>query len=89
MAALSLQELKVLMKERPDLIVTTGSEIALPVCYMGKIMRKKVVFVETLTRICDLSMTGKLIYPIADLFLVQWEHLCRRHEKAKYWGKII
>ena len=82
---------KILTKEKPDVIVSTGGgEIAVPFCYIGKILGAKVIFVDTLARITTPSGGGKLVYPIADLFLVQWELLLKKYgKKAKYWGKVI
>lgn len=86
-----LKAIKILIKERPDVVVSTGGgEIAVPFCYVGKILGAKVIFIETLARITNLSGGGKLVYPIADLFLVQWESLLEKYgNKAKYWGKVI
>jgi len=83
--------INILLKEKPDVIISTGGgEIAIPFCYVGKILRKKVVFIETLARVTTPSNGGKIIYPIADLFLVQWKTLLRKYgKKAKYWGKVI
>ena len=66
-------ELLILIKEKPDVIISTGSEIAVPLCYLAKVYGKKVIFIESLCRIHDLSATGKLVEPIADCFFVQWE----------------
>jgi len=81
----------ILLKERPDVIISTGAgEIAVPFCYIGKILGKKIIFIDTLARITTPSGGGKLIYPIADLFLVQWASLLDKYgKKAKYWGRII
>ncbi len=82
---------KILIKEKPDVIVSTGGgEIAVQFSYIGKILGAKIVFIETLARITASSGGGKLVYPVADLFLVQWEPLLKKYgRKAKYWGKII
>ena len=86
-----LKAFKILTKEKPDVIISTGGgEIAVPFCYVGKILGAKVIFIETLSRITTLSGGGRLVYPIADLFLVQWESLLKKYgAKAKYWGKVI
>lgn len=83
--------LRILLKERPDVVISTGGgEIAVPFCYVGKFLGAKVVLIETLTRITTKSAAGKLIYPLADLFLVQWEPLLKKYgKKAQYWGKVI
>lgn len=86
-----IKAFKILIKERPDIIISTGGgEIAVPFCYIGKMLGAKVIFIETIARITTSSGGGRLVYPIADLFLVQWESLLRKYgNKAKYWGKII
>ncbi|VVB97673.1 Oligosaccharide biosynthesis protein Alg14 like protein [uncultured archaeon] len=86
-----IEALKILIKEKPDVIISTGGgEIAVPFSYIGKVLGMKVIFIETLARINTPSGGGKLIYPIADLFLVQWESLLKKYgTKAKYWGKVI
>ncbi|MFC1969675.1 PssD/Cps14F family polysaccharide biosynthesis glycosyltransferase [Chloroflexota bacterium] len=83
--------LRIMLKERPDVVISTGGgEIAVPFCYVGKLLGAKVILIETLTRITTKSAAGRLIYPIADLFLVQWESLLKRYgKKAHYWGNVI
>ena len=83
--------LRIMLKERPDVVISTGGgEIAVPFCYVGKLLGAKVMFIETLARVTTRSGAGKLIYPIADLFLVQWELILKKYgKKAQYWGKVI
>ena len=82
--------LKIILKERPDVIVSTGADITIPICYIGKIIGSKIIFIESYCRVIDISATGKIIYPISDLFLVQWEQLLTKcGKKAKYWGQVI
>ena len=49
----------------------------------------KVIYLETFARVNDRSLTGRLVYPIADLFLVQWESLLEFYPKAKYVGGVF
>ena len=83
--------LRILLKERPQVVISTGGgEIAIPFCYIGKLLGAKVIFIETLARVTTRSAAGKLIYPLADLFLVQWETLLKKYgKKAQYWGSVI
>ncbi|MFX1517989.1 MAG: PssD/Cps14F family polysaccharide biosynthesis glycosyltransferase [Promethearchaeota archaeon] len=85
----TLAEFIILLKERPDIVISTGSEIAIPIFYMAKSLRKKVVFIESLHRVSDLSGSAKIVYPIVDLLLVQWESLLERYSKAIYVGRVI
>jgi beta-1,4-N-acetylglucosaminyltransferase len=83
--------MRILLKERPDVVISTGGgEIAIPFCYAGKLMGATVILIETLTRVTTRSAAGRLIYPIADLFLVQWESLLKLYgSKAQYWGNVL
>jgi UDP-N-acetylglucosamine:LPS N-acetylglucosamine transferase len=82
--------LKIFLKHRPHIIFSAGSEIALPAFFLGKFLfRAKFIYMESLTRIKSLSLTGKIVYPFADLFLVQWQELAEQHEKALYRGRLI
>src|SRR5699024_925006 len=57
---LTVLSLRILKKEKPDVLISTGALVAVPILYLGKIMGKKIVFVETIARIEELSLTGKL-----------------------------
>lgn len=80
-----------LMKERPKILFSTGSEIAIAPFFLSKIFLKtKLIFLETATRVSKPSMTGKVIYPICDIFLVQWERLLMEYgAKAQFKGRVF
>ena len=80
---------KIMFREKPDFVVTTGALIAFPFCVYAKLMGAKVIYIESFARVHDRSLTGKLVYPIADLFLVQWESLLEVYPRAKYVGGIF
>ncbi len=82
--------LHILLRERPDVIVSLGAEIALPFFWLGKILRMKTIFIESWCRVENLSQTGRLVYRIADVFLVQWPQLLQVcGPKAQYRGAVI
>ena len=90
MASASLSILRILLKERPKIVVSTGSEIAIPAFYLAKFLQIKTVFIESWTRVDRPTGTGKIVYPVSDLFLVQWESLLKKYgRKAKYEGAIL
>lgn len=76
------------IKIRPKYIVTTGTHTAGPMCYFGKIFGSKIIYIETFANRNRKTATGKLIYPIADLFIVQWEEMLKLYPKAVYGGAI-
>lgn len=80
---------KVLKRERPDLIISSGAAVAVPFFYLGNLMGAKNVFVEVFDRIDKPTMTGKMIYPVADLFIVQWEEQKKVYPKAIDLGSIF
>lgn len=72
----------------PKYIVTTGTHTAGPMCYLGKLFGSKIIYIETFANRNTKTATGRLIYPIADLFLVQWEEMLEIYPKAVYCGPI-
>ena len=77
------------IKIRPKYIVTTGTHTAGPICYLGKIFGSKIIYIETMANINRKTQTGRLIYPIADLFIVQWKSMLKIYPKAVYGGFIF
>ena len=77
------------IKLKPDLIITTGAHTAVPMCYIAKMFGKKVIYIETFANITTKTLTGRLVYPISDLFIVQWETMLKLYPKAKYYGGIF
>ena len=75
-------------KYRPRYIITTGTHTAGPMCYIGKLFRSKIIYIETFASINKKTVTGKLVYPIADLFIVQWESMLELYPKAVLGGPI-
>lgn len=76
------------IKYRPRYIITTGTHTAVPMCYIGKIFRSKIIYIETFANINEKTLAGKMIYPIADLFIVQWEEMLKLYPKAILGGSI-
>ena len=75
-------------KIKPKVIITTGTHTAGPMCILGKIFRSKIIYIETFANRNKKTATGRLIYPIADLFIVQWEEMLKIYPKAVYGGSI-
>lgn len=76
------------IKERPDVVITTGAGMVVPTCLIAKIFRKKVVYIESFARMTTANKTGKFLYKFADLFIIQWPELKKIYPKAEYWGWI-
>ena len=80
---------RILAEEKPTHIISFGAMCTVPVCIIGKLMNIKVIYVESYTRLKDLSLSGKIIYPFADLFVVQWKQLASKYPKAVYGGALF
>ncbi|MCD8300546.1 MAG: UDP-N-acetylglucosamine--LPS N-acetylglucosamine transferase [Clostridiales bacterium] len=81
--------MKVLRKEKPDLIISTGAAVAVPFFYLGKLRGAKCIYIEVFDRINQHTMTGKLVYRVADKFIVQWEEMKEIYPKAINLGCIF
>lgn len=77
------------IKIRPKYIVSTGTHTAVPICYLGKLFGSKIIFIETFANKSTKTLSGKLIYPISNLFIVQWEEMKKLYPKAIYGGSIF
>ncbi len=80
---------KILEKERPDLILSSGAGVAVPFFYFGKLFGAKLVYVEVYDRIDKPTLTGRLVYPITDKFVVQWDEQKRIYKKSINLGSIF
>lgn len=87
--SLCFKELRIFLKEKPDYIITTGALCAYPMAKIAKLFNKKVIYIESYARVYDISLTGKKLYNLADLFLVQWPDLVEQYPKAKYYGALF
>jgi UDP-N-acetylglucosamine:LPS N-acetylglucosamine transferase len=80
---------KVLGKEKPDIIISSGAAIAVPFFYLGKLFKARTIYIEIFDRIDTPTMTGRLVYPVADRFIVQWEEMKKVYPKAVNLGGIF
>lgn len=79
---------KILRKEKPDVIISTGALPALPTLMLGKLLGCKIVYLESFAKICTPNKASKLAYRLADRFYVQWESLLKYYPKGVYKGGI-
>lgn len=76
------------IKYHPDYIITTGTHTAGPICCLGKIFGSKVIYIETFANIHTKTITGKLLYKVADHFIVQWPSMKKLYPKSIDGGWI-
>ena len=85
----SIRSLKVWIKEKPDVVVTTGTLVALPFAILSKVFNKKFIYIESYSRVYNGTKAGRFLYRLADLFIVQWKPLLEIYPKAKLGRKLL
>lgn len=82
------------LQENPSLILCNGPGtcVAVAVCaLLARALRRRpvrIIYVESVARVKTLSLSGKLLYPIVDRFLVQWPQLQKEYPLAEYYGRL-
>lgn len=76
-------------KEKPDIVISTGALATVPICLIGKLFRKKVIYIESYANVDSPSKTGRLVYRFADRFYVQWQALLEFYPNARFIGGIF
>ncbi len=79
---------RVMRRCKPDAVLSTGAGLAVPFILLAKLLRRRAVYVESLTRTESLSLSGRLVYPLADAFFVQWPSTTGLR-KARYVGSVL
>lgn len=88
---LILKAFKILLKEKPTVLISTGALATVPFCIVGKLLGKRIVYIESFARVDTPSLTGKIIYKLklANLFVVQWEDMLKYFPEAIVGGRIF
>lgn len=84
-----IKSIKIILRFKPDTVVSTGAHTGGIVCYIAKIFGAKIIYIESLAKTKTLSITGKNLYKKADVFFVQWEGLQEKYPKSRYIGRLM
>lgn len=84
----SFRSIFIFIKERPDVVITTGVLAMIPMCLLTKLFRKKLIYIESFAKVTTPTETGKLMYKFADQFYVQWSQMKEIYPNAIYLGGI-
>jgi UDP-N-acetylglucosamine:LPS N-acetylglucosamine transferase len=74
---------------RPDVVVSNGAGVAFPFFLIARLLGRRTVYVEVYDRVDTATMTGRLCYPLSDLFLLQWEEQRRSYPKGVVIGTLL
>ena len=83
------QCVRVILRERPDVVLSTGAAAGCIVCFLGKLIGAKVVWIDSITNVERISLSGRMVRYVADLFLVQWPDLASQYKSVEYVGEVI
>ena len=83
-----LRSVALFVRYRPDVVVTTGAHTAVPLCYVARLFGRRVIFIESFAKRHTPTLSGRLVYPIATTFVVQWPEMLAHYPRAEYWGSI-
>jgi len=81
--------LKVVAREKPDVVISTGAAAGCIMCFLGKLFGAKIIWIDSITNVEKLSLSGRMVRYIADLFLVQWPELAKKYRNVEYSGAIV
>ncbi len=84
----TIQAFQILHRVKPYAVLSAGPALTIPLFWLAKMKGIKTMFVESWVRVHHKSLTGKLVYPISDLFIVQWESMKKVYPKAVYAGRL-
>jgi UDP-N-acetylglucosamine:LPS N-acetylglucosamine transferase len=84
-----LRCIRIIFKERPDVVISTGAAAGCMTCYLAKLFGAKIIWLDSISNVNRISLSGRMVRYIADLFLVQWPELTSKYRKVEYIGAVI
>ena len=84
-----LKCLKIALKERPNVVISTGAAAGCMICYLAKLGGARIIWVDSITNVERISLSGRMVRHIADLFLVQWPELVKKYNNVEFIGLVI
>lgn len=87
-ARMLLQCIGIIARRRPDVVISTGAAPGCILCFLGKMTGARVAWVDSIANVERLSLSGRLVRPIADVFLTQWEDLADAGRGVEYAGEL-
>jgi len=81
--------MKIIFLERPDVVISTGAAAGCISCFLGKLIGAKVIWVDSITNVERLSVSGRMVKFISDLFFVQWPELTAKYRGVQFAGTVI
>lgn len=80
---------RLLRRDRPDLILSSGAGVALPFFVLGRLLGIPTVYIEVFDRLDSTTLTGRLCRPFATCMLVQWEEQQPLYKGSTVVGTLL
>ncbi len=84
----SVRSLRIIIKERPKVMITTGVLSIVPLALLMKLFGGKLIYIESFAKVTSKTLSGKFLYKYADRFYVQWEEMLKLYPNAIFKGGI-
>ena len=84
-----LRCIRIVWREKPHVIISTGAAVGCITCFLAKLIGAKVIWIDSITNVERISLSGRMVRYIADLFLVQWPDLASQNKSVEYVGEVI
>ena len=83
------QTLRVIWRERPDAVVTTGAMPMAIMCVWGRLFGAKIAWIDAVSQVDTLSLSGRVTRRLAHLTLTQWPDVAARFRRVEYAGEVL
>nr|WP_246149733.1 UDP-N-acetylglucosamine transferase subunit ALG14 [Tritonibacter litoralis] len=83
-----VQIIWILLRTRPDVVITTGAAPGLFALHLAAIMGKRTAWIDSIANAETLSLSGQMAGGRCDLWLTQWENLAEP-DGPSYSGSVI
>ncbi|MBN2180465.1 MAG: hypothetical protein JW715_01025 [Sedimentisphaerales bacterium] len=84
-----LRCLKIIFREKPNVVISTGAAAGCMMCFLAKLNGARIVWIDSITNVRKISLSGRMVRYIADLFLVQWPELVKKYNNVEFIGAVI
>ena len=81
--------INIILRERPDVVISSGAAPACLLCIIGKMFGAKIVWIDSIANVDRLSLSGRIIRPFASLILTQWPEVAEKYKSVYYEGALI
>ncbi len=81
--------IRIVLREKPQVVISTGAAAGCIECFLSKLIGAKVIWIDSITNVEKLSLSGRMVRYIADMFFVQWPELTRKYKNVQFAGMVI